>query len=86
MKIWNLVAAYTGEDQANGYNPSGEVVASFRNYDDGKVAFKKQIDSEMLYSDEQEIELEELGEDEVLIINRDDDYCVNIKLQSNILQ
>ena len=86
MKIWNIVAAYVGENQANGYNPSGEVVASFKNYDDAKVAFKKQIDSEMLYSDEYEIELENLSENEVLIINRGEDYAVNIKLQSSILQ
>ena len=81
MKVWVIVRASSGEDTALGYLPSGDVLGAFEQYQDGKNYLDKKIKEELEYGDEDTFDVEIISEEEVIIINKDDDYAVNLKLE-----
>lgn len=86
MYIYIVIKASSGEDTNLGYNPSADVLGVYRNNKDAKELFDSLIQEERDFLDEGEsITINEIGPDEVEVINEDEDYCCYYQLVSALL-
>ena len=80
MEIYIVIRSATGEDCANGYLPSGDVIGAFTNYLDARGCFNHQRKEELEFGDEDSIRETVLSETHVIIVNEDDDYALELKI------
>ena len=80
MEVYIVIRSATGENCANGYLPSGDVLGAFENYQDAKKCFTNQRNGEFEFGDEESIRETIFNEDHIIIINEDDDYALELRI------
>ena len=80
MEIYIVIRSATGEDCANGYLPSGDVLGAFENYQDAKECFNNQRKGELEFGDPDSMRETIITEDHTIIVNEDDDYALELKI------
>lgn len=85
MIIYVVIRSCSGENTNLGYNPSGDVIGAFTNYNEAKSCFDAQIKGELEFAEEEAIIKDDISENEVMIINEDEDYCCSIKIETTEL-